>query len=404
MASRRRFVFMIAGAQSGKTSLGPLWLLNEIEARGPGDYICATATYQLLKKKMLPEFLRVFRDTFHLGEWRAGDHMFTFHRDNTRIIFGSAVNPEGLEAATALAAWCDEPGQDQFSIDSWHAILRRLSLSEGRVLGTTTPYNMGWLKTEIQDRFDAGNPDYDVIRFNSITNPAFPRREYERARREMPEWKFAMFYEGRFTRAAGLIYESFIDLPRAAGGHLLRPFPIPAHWPRVGGIDFGGTNTARLLLATNPATGEHVVYSESLSGGKTTEEHAREARAATADARAVRWYGGARSETQQRMDWGRAGIPIAEPLVADVEAGIDRVIALFKKDRLFVFDTLTGLRDELSTYRRKTTADGQTTEEIQNKRIYHRLDALRYAVSGLSAPVAFDPLILGSVASGWHGR
>lgn len=55
-----------------------------------------------------------------------------------RIILRSAKAAGGLEAATAKAAWLDEVGQDDFTLESWEAVLRRLSLAEGRVLGTTT--------------------------------------------------------------------------------------------------------------------------------------------------------------------------------------------------------------------------------------------------------------------------
>jgi hypothetical protein len=42
--SAKRFVVVLAGTQSGKTSFGPIWLLNEIQNRGPGDYMVVTPT------------------------------------------------------------------------------------------------------------------------------------------------------------------------------------------------------------------------------------------------------------------------------------------------------------------------------------------------------------------------
>ena len=66
----RRFPFVIAGSQSGKTSFGPWWLYREIYDLGwrkvihpdsweyePGkeDYMAVTATYKLFTRKMLPE-------------------------------------------------------------------------------------------------------------------------------------------------------------------------------------------------------------------------------------------------------------------------------------------------------------------------------------------------------------
>jgi hypothetical protein len=40
--SKKRFVAVLAGAQGGKTSFGPPWLLREIMMRGPGDYMIST--------------------------------------------------------------------------------------------------------------------------------------------------------------------------------------------------------------------------------------------------------------------------------------------------------------------------------------------------------------------------
>ena len=147
---------------------------------------------------MLPEFLRVFQHTLRLGTWHAQDRVFTYHDGKTRVIFGSAINPESLESATAKAAWLDECGQDDFRLESWEAVNRRLSIHQGRILGTTTPYNLGWLKQIIYDRWRGGDEDYDVIQFPSAVNPAFPREEYERAKRTLPAWKFRMFYDGQF--------------------------------------------------------------------------------------------------------------------------------------------------------------------------------------------------------------
>ena len=49
---------------------------------------------------------------------------------------------------------------------------------------------------------------------------------------------------------------------------------------------------------------------------------------------------------------------------------------------MFVFDTLTGVRSELGTYSREVDAMGEPLEKIADKDKFHRLDALRYGVSG----------------------
>lgn len=215
--SDKRFIFVFAGTQGGKTSFGPWWLWNEIQKYGGGDYLAVTASFDLFKLKMLPELRMVFENTLNVGRYWSGDKVLEL-RENPdvpfqatraddpmwgRIILRSAQSSGGLESATALAAWLDECGQDGFTLEDWEAVQRRLSLSQGRVLGTTTLYNLGWTKAEIFDRWKEGDPDIEVISFPSYLNPAFPKKEYDRMKDRLPEWRFSMFYKGEFARPAG---------------------------------------------------------------------------------------------------------------------------------------------------------------------------------------------------------
>lgn len=223
--STRRIIAVTAGTQSGKTSFAPFWLHREMQLCGPGDYMFVTPTYPLLELKALPEFLRLFERSLELGHYFASPRRvfqvsdqgarrlfadrFADRQVDTRVIFGYATVPESLESATARAAVLDEAGQKKFRVGSWEAVLRRLSLSMGRVLITTSVYAMNWLKTRVFDPFQAGDRSIDVIQFDSTMNPGFPREEFERARRDLPRWKFEQMYCGKFTRPAGLIYDCF---------------------------------------------------------------------------------------------------------------------------------------------------------------------------------------------------
>ena len=377
--SAARFVFIIAGTQSGKTSFGPWLFYKWIQDHGAGDYLAVTATYDLFKLKMLPEMRRVFCELLGWGEYQASDRVIVSRDGRSRIILRSANAPGGLESATIKAAWLDECGQDDFRLESWEAVLRRLSLAQGRVLGTTTPYNLGWLKTQVFDKWRAGDRDFQVIQFHSTQNPAFPQAEYERAKRTMPAWKHAMFYDGEFARPAGLIYEDFDE-----GLHVIKPVAIPAAWPVYVGLDFGAVHTALIWIAEDVGRKAYYIFRESLTGGLSTPEHAKRAKDMAAAYRAVGWFGGSASEIQQRMDWQAAGVTVREPPVSDVEAGIDRVIGLLREKRLFLFETCAGLKDEFTTYSRELDDSGHPTDKIRDKETYHRLDALRYVVSGMT--------------------
>jgi hypothetical protein len=126
-----------------------------------------------------------------------------------------------------------------------------------------------------------------------------------------------------------------------------------------------------------------VAFDESLNGNMTTPQHAAAAKKRASDYQDVKYYGGAASEKQFRWDWQTCGIHVTAPPVTDVEAGIDRVISLFKADKLLVLEKCSGLRAELGEYSRELDERGQPTEKIKDKEKFHRLDALRYAVSGI---------------------
>lgn len=397
--SEKRFIAVLAGTQGGKTSFGPHWLYREICWRGAGDYMVVTPTYPLLEKKALPEFRRIFESVLKLGSYVGGSlKTFTFSEEGelrtfgekqekrTTVMFGHAQDPDSLESATAKAAWLDEAGQKKFKLGSWEAILRRLSIHLGRVLITTTPYNLGWLKQKIWDPWMASgknHPEIDVVRFRSIDNPAFPRVEYERAKRDLPQWKFDMFYDALFTRPAGLIYDC-IDESK----HIIPRFTIPDEWPRYLGMDFGGVNTAGVFYAKDPSSERLYAYREYKAGGRSAAEHAYHLR--KGEPMIPDCVGGSKSEGQWRTEFHQAvyqdakvGLPVREPLISDVEVGIDRVYGANKRDEIYYFDDLDGLLEEKRTYSRELDEAGEPTEKIEDKNSFHFMDAERYIISYL---------------------
>lgn len=394
--SRRRFVFVFAGTQSGKTSFGPWWLWREIKACGAGDYIAATASYDLFKLKLLPELRECFEHKLRIGRYWAGDRVIEIadpssgrflakHADDqmwARIILRSAESGGGLESATAKAALLDECGQDSFTVETWEAVRRRLALHRGRCLGATTVYNLGWTYSEIFQRWQDGDSDIECVQFSSVQNPSFPRAEYEDARDKMPEWRFLMFYEGMFAKPAGLIYDCFNS--RIGKGHVVEDFPVPPRWPRWVGMDFGGVHQSLVWLAYDRDQDVYFLYRESLEGGMSTKEHADQAKLNAKGENVVEWWGGAGSEDQHRREWENEGILVQRPPVSEVEVGIDRVYGLLKTYRLKVFRSCKGVIDEFGSYRRKLDPKGQPLIKIVDKRKYHRLDAIRYVASGIT--------------------
>jgi hypothetical protein len=417
--SKAEITAIISGTQSGKTVFGPPWLYREIQAKGPGDYMVVTPTFPLLQLKALPAFKYLFETTLGLGKYKQSPiKHFTFSEYGqeqafgahgmdyqTTVFFGHAMDPDSLEAATIKGLWADEAGQPKFKLDSWQALERRCAIHEARKLITTTPYNLGWLKTEIFDKEET-DPDIKVINFRSIDNPVFPRKKYDEARDKLPAWKFLMFYKGIFTKPAGLIYDIYDDTLGeygAKGIHKIKAFDVPLEWPRMVGIDPFGAFIAAVWLAFDPQSQKLVAYREYRGEfGKTTPEHAAEILKLSQSEPVFVWAGGGPSERQARADFAGAGIPLQEPGVVEVWAGIDRVYQLLKSFDLAIMDNCPYLLSELGSYQRVMDGD-EPTDKIEDKEKFNQLDALRYIIAYMTrgegfSQYTYDPVQIGR---GW---
>ena len=254
--------------------------------------------------------------------------------------------------------------------------MRRVAITQGRVLVTTTLYEFGWFKTEIYDRWRAGDPDIEVVQGDSTQNPAFPKEEYERAKSLLPRWKFNLFYRGIYEKPAGLIYDAFDEAVCA-----VQRFELPASWPRYVGHDFGPNNTAAVWYAQDPGTGFLYVYRAYLAGGLSAYDHAQKFKQLSFGETIVKRVGGIHSEEGWRESFTAAGWPISEPREREVEVGINTVYGWHKRNALFVFKDVGLYLDEKLAYSRKLDDDYQPTVVIDNKSRFHLMDAERYLLS-----------------------
>lgn len=389
--SKKRFIHINAGTQSGKSEFAVIWMMYEMLDCGSGEYLAVSPTYPLQKKKVEPVYVKFFESQCKFGHYLKSDKMLILDKKNFKdkpcvLHFGSADRPGSLESATIKAIHMDEVGQRDFKYESYDALLRRLSISKGRVLGTTTLYNFGWYKTEVYDRWVAGDPDYEIIRFDSIMNPAFSLDEWERAKRTLPEWRFNMYYRGIYAKPAGMVFDCFESTE-----HIIKDFVIPLNWPRYIALDFGGVNTIAIWIAEekiNEQISKYYVYREYHDGNKTGKEHAEIIRRITGNEWLIATIGGAKSENQWRIEFKQGGLNIIPDIIGDVEIGVSKIYSLFKEKRLFIFDSCKTLIDQIGNYSRKLDMNNQPTDEIEDKASYHEIDALRYFAGYITRPKA----------------
>lgn len=452
--SEEEVILLLAGRQSGKTVFGPWWLAREIQRRGPGDYGFNGPTLELLKKKAIGEFLRVFGRVLRLGTYKVGDRQFIFSQEGLKRIFGTvdydellekygwrdedgeildpefevkvvihigyATKPDSLESSTFKAVWSDEPGQEDFKLESFEALQGRRARYGARHLMTTTPYNLGWLKQKIYDVYEAAKAEglktfCKVVRFESWMNPAFGREQFEKIRESgLAEWKFNLFYRAIFTRPAGSVYDIF---DRRKHTFKRREVEITDDWPRAIGADFGTINMASVKVWMDPLTlmdplGPMCYVYRSYHKQGITKEHAE---AITSGEPFVpdAVGGNQTNEDGWRESFGSHGLWIDKPTVGAVDTQIDYVYAAFKNNRLKIADDLEKLLSEIENIAYELDENGEPMQKkIKNEAKYHRHAALRYVISEIYANPGFararDIVPLGlpidpSVVSAYYG-
>lgn len=218
-----------------------------------------------------------------------------------------------------------------------------------------------------------------MIQFDSTLNPKFPQKEYDRKQRELPAWKFDLYYRGRYAKPAGMIYDSFNESISKKDR-----IDIPKDWPVYIGHDFGPIHTSALWYAQEPSTGYLWLYRTYLSQEKTTAAaHVEKWKELSVGENIRKRVGGAVGSADEgwREAYRGADWPIAEPLTRDVEVGIDRVYGWHKTNRLFIFNDLFDYLNEKMSYSRKLDDQYRPTEEIKDKSRFHLMDGERYILS-----------------------
>ena len=389
LKSNHRFNFCVTGIRWGKTTLGAVWLLQEIykhyKAGQNKDYLILAPTVKILNQAALPTFKDLMPADW--GEWKEQKMEFQLSWGK-RIFVRSTDDPKAMEGLTAGALWYDEAGMGKE--EAWDNAVGRVSLDRGRIIVTSTPYFQPWFKRSVFDHrgwhdatatgFEERNNDIAFWTGKSTDNPLFPQEEYEAEKKRLPESIFKMKYDGEFTKLSGLVYAGF-----DRSTMIVPPFTIPSGWKRFAGIDFGQKDaTVVLFLAQKPAEqklvdgalitkpSEFYCYREFYKRGCLLHEVAKILEDETVD------YTLGDPSAAQEMEELRRFYGVRRVISADnkIGIGIQRIQMLFNEKRLFFFDGRTpNTVEEIEAYSFKENQDKPEGGHD------HCMDALKYAFS-----------------------
>ncbi len=372
-----RILAAVAGTGGGKTYTGYLWLHSRMEAYPGFTWGMAEPTWKMLDRIILnssdpdrPTLEQYLQRAGHKPVYSKGEQII--RTAYGQIYLYTAENPNTMQGAPLRGFWLDEGGQ--MALLAHETALQRISMMQGQELITTTPYNMGWLLTEIVNKKGKG---IAVEQWRSIDRPGFPRESYEYMRQHLPAWRFSMLFDAQFEKPAGIIYHTFNEAVC-----VIDRFPIPKTWLIYAGHDFGPDNPAALFTAQDTDTGNFYHFAEYLPGaGISVYERVEAWKKIVAGYNVIRRVGGAPAEEDSRELCNAHGWVITAPKIKHVEPQIDKVVGMHQLNKVYVFRDLVHYLDEKRTFSRKLDDAGQTTQEIDNEAKFHLMSAERYVLS-----------------------
>jgi len=157
---------------------------------------------------------------------------------------------------------------------------------------------------------------------------------------------------------------------------------IPEKWILYTGHDFGTANPAALFIAQDPGTGFFYCFNEYVPiVGKSTYQNVQAFKEIAGEKSIRSRVGGSHQEEEIRQGYGAQGWPITEPFILKVNSQIDRVKQLMEKNKIFIFDDMYRLLEQINSCMWKLDDMGKPTNAIKDEKKYHLLACLRYVCS-----------------------
>lgn len=374
MESPARYIGVMAGRQSGKTFLGAFWFLREIQkaySEGKsGDFLIAAPTLDIVNAGTLKNFRDFLPEDW--GEYKVARKEYILFGGRIRIFVRTTDNPDHLEGMTLLGAWLDEAGQMKEAV--WTKIQARLAVHRGKCIMTSTPYATNWYYREVWKKQILG--EVECFTWASSENPTFPKEDFEKYKKELPDHIFKREYCGEFTQPADLVYSDFDE-----DKHVVEPFDIPDNWRKFAGLDFGfSVPTAVVCIAEDPENKIYYVYKEFY------EKEVSLARLSSFLEKEDLEYVFADTQGAQQINelqkyYGNRNVRGADKSPGSVELGIERVSKLLRENRLkFFARRVPNTLAEIEVYhRKKDDPDKNSGKDGPVKKKDHAMDALRYA-------------------------
>ncbi len=218
---------------------------------------------------------------------------------------------------------------------------------------------------------EARDEDYKSFHFTSYDNPYLPVEELDKARKELPEDRFAQEYMADFRKQEGLVYKEF-----SRDRHIFDTLPTAVE--TIAGIDFGFTNPTAVIHIVIDRDKNYWVTGEWYQTQRTDDQIGEYVKSCNFN----KVYPDPESPSAiDVMSKKGVYVVVVNKNKDSIQNGINRVRTLLKTNKLRIHRSCLNLIQEFETYSYPEKRPGVNEYENPIKENDHALDALRYALS-----------------------
>ena len=205
-ARGKRFRTVCTGRRFGKTLCLAAELLDRGGCEQGGDYGWVAPTYNVAERGI--EAFRMIAEGFVTVCGRAPCRVeFTGNAGPVRVWFLSADNPDNIRGFGFQGLVIDEAAS--IPRDVWHYVLRpTIAQTLGWAVFVSTPKGRNWFYDLFTRGQDPAETEYASFTFPSKASPYFPAKEWDEAKRTLPEDVFRQEYQAEFLEDSAGVFRN----------------------------------------------------------------------------------------------------------------------------------------------------------------------------------------------------
>uniref|UniRef100_A0A7V3JAQ4 DOD-type homing endonuclease domain-containing protein n=1 Tax=candidate division CPR3 bacterium TaxID=2268181 RepID=A0A7V3JAQ4_UNCC3 len=235
---------------------------------------------------------------------------------------------------------------------------------------------VNWLYKQIYQKVkskELGYENFEIVEWESVHNPYFPKENYEHAKMVLPLSEFERKYKGMFRRMQGLVYEDIFD---DQGNFRNVVSDLPQFQKVICGVDWGYRDPTALAFLGITENGQVYLFDEVYKSGLTLPDIISILKDKVFENKISFIYAG-KDQPGYIDELNLKGIPT---MAANNEIffGIGRVRALIRMGRFFIHRRCTNALEEFTLYVYKEN-DKMVEEPADENN--HMMDAIRYAIA-----------------------